>query len=148
MRRISLAASLMALFVLLLASCTDSTQGENVEIENYILSHNLTVTDTSGVKVAITTPGSVDRPSETSIIEMTYTGKYLDNTVFDKSPAGKTVKLKLSNMIEGLKSGLALLGKGGVGTIIIPSEKGYGGNPPFGIRKNAVLIYEVTVIDF
>jgi FKBP-type peptidyl-prolyl cis-trans isomerase FkpA len=51
-------------------------------------------------------------------------------------------------MINGLNIGLRYYGKGGKGTIFIPSSKGFGNNPPRGIRKNAVLIYRIHVLDF
>lgn len=128
--------------------CTDSTRGEEEDIQNYITTFNLDARDTLGIKVEFRNIGGTDRPLETSRVEMTYIGKYLDNTIFDKSPADQTVRLKVSNLIPGLQTGVRLFGKGGTGTIIIPSKSGYDDNPPFGVRKNAVLIYEITLIDF
>jgi len=128
--------------------CTDPTQGEEEDILKYVNTYGLNVTDTLGLKIEFAGAGNPDRPVETSVVEITYIGKYLDNTIFDKSPADQTAKLKVSSLIPGLQAGIRLFGKGGTGTIIVPSASGYGGNPPFGVRKNAVLVYEFTLIDF
>ena len=39
------------------------------------------------------------------------------------------------------------LGKGGIGTFIIPSTLGYGSNPPAGVESNSILILDVQVVD-
>lgn len=130
------------------STCTSTAEGEFEEIQSYLLNNNLSAEDTSGVYVAILLEGTKEKPVESSIIEMSYTGKYLDNTVFDKSPANDPIKVKLSALIDGLRYGISKFGKGGKGIILIPSALGYGNNPPYGIRKNAILIYEVNVINF
>jgi FKBP-type peptidyl-prolyl cis-trans isomerase FklB len=39
------------------------------------------------------------------------------------------------------------LERGDKATILLPSEQGYGGNPPAGIPLNAPLIFEVNLIE-
>jgi FKBP-type peptidyl-prolyl cis-trans isomerase FkpA len=135
-----------ALFII--SACSDSTESEKADIENYLNNLGWMATDTAGVYVVIEDPGTADRPTESSIVEMNYTAKYLDDTVFDESSSEKTIKIKLSTAINGLKFGLSRFGKDGKGTIIVPSALGYGNNPPFGVRKNAVLVYSVHVVNF
>jgi FKBP-type peptidyl-prolyl cis-trans isomerase FkpA len=136
----------LALFII--AACSDSTESEKADIQNYLNNLGWVATDTAGVYVVVENPGSADRPTESSIVEMAYTARYLDDTVFDQSPPEQTIKIKLSTAINGLKFGLSRFGKEGKGTIIVPSALGYGNNPPFGVRKDAVLIYTVHVINF
>jgi FKBP-type peptidyl-prolyl cis-trans isomerase len=38
--------------------------------------------------------------------------------------------------------------KGQKNTLLLPSALGYGNNPPPGIPKNAVLIFDVKLVDF
>lgn len=136
----------MALFII--AACSDSSESEQADIENYLNNLGWIATDTAGVYVVVENPGSADRPTESSIVEMAYTARYLDDSVFDESPPEQTIKIKLSTAINGLKFGLSKFGKGGKGTIIVPSALGYGNNPPFGVRKDAVLVYTVHVVNF
>lgn len=136
----------LALFII--AACSDGTESEKADIQNYLNNLGWIATDTAGVYVVVENPGSADRPTESSIVEMAYTARYLDDTVFDESPPDQTIKIKLSTAINGLKFGLSLFGKEGKGTIIVPSALGYGNNPPFGVKKDAVLIYTVHVVNF
>lgn len=136
----------LALFII--AACTDSTESEKADIQNYLNNLGWIATDTAGVYVVVENPGSADRPTESSIVEMAYTARYLDDIVFDESPPDQTIKIKLSTAINGLKFGLSRFGKEGKGTIIVPSALGYGNNPPFGVKKDAVLVYTVHVVNF
>lgn len=136
----------MALFII--AACSDSTESEKADIQNYLNNLGWIATDTAGVYVVVENPGSADRPTESSIVEMAYTARYLDDIVFDESPPDQTIKIKLSTAINGLKFGLSRFGKEGKGTIIVPSALGYGNNPPFGVKKDAVLVYTVHVVNF
>ncbi len=138
----------LILGLLITSACSNSDEVEKVDIQNYLNNLGWLPIDTAGVYVVIENHGSAERPAETNIVEMTYTARYLDDTVFDQSPPDQTIKIKLSTAISGLKIGLSKFGKEGKGTIIIPSALGYGNNPPFGVRKNAVLIYNVHVVNF
>ena len=129
-------------------SCTDNTNEDRITILNYLDSNGLVGIDTSGVFVVIQVPGSVEKPAETSSLRIKYTGYYIDGVVFDQSTGSDPVLLKLSSAVKGLRIGLRKFGKNSKGTILIPSDQGYANNPPFGIRHNAILIYDVEVLDF
>ena len=130
------------------SACSDLEDEDRITILNYLDTRNLVAIDTAGVYVVITKSGDQSRPSETSTIQFSYKGYYTDDIVFDQSPSEQIVSLKLSGVLEGLNYGLRKFGKKAEGTILIPSALGYGSNPPYGIRKNAILIYDVTVEDF
>jgi FKBP-type peptidyl-prolyl cis-trans isomerase FkpA len=53
----------------------------------------------------------------------------------------------LSGVIKGWQEGLQFFGKGGKGMLLVPSKMGYGSKPPAGIRVNAVLIFNIHLID-
>ena len=53
----------------------------------------------------------------------------------------------MNTAIAGLRGGLTIFGKNGSGKIYVPSTLGYGDSPPFGVRKNAILVYDVKILD-
>ena len=144
--RITLGFCILSLIVSL--SCTDNTDEDRISILNYLDSNGLVSKDTSGVFVVIQVPGGAEKPKETSTFRIKYTGYYMDGEIFDKSSGNDGVVLKLSSAVKGLRIGLGKFGKNSKGTILIPSGLGYANNPPFGIRHNAILIYDVEVLDF
>jgi FKBP-type peptidyl-prolyl cis-trans isomerase FklB len=100
-------------------------------------------------------------------ISTNYTGRLLNDVVFDTSIEAvarennifssqrRYVPLRFrtsSNnsppvVIPGFEYGLLQLERGDKATIIMPSEYGYGNNPPQGIPQNAPLIFEVELIE-
>lgn len=147
--------SVLALLILLSTgwwSCTkvDNTE-ETLKIGGYIDANNLNpIISPNGVYIALLEEGSSEKPSteNASTIIMKFDGKYLDNEVFDKTPEGDSTIVNLNTLIPGLKEGLTYFGRGSKGTIIIPSSLGFGSRPPRGMRKNAVLVFEVHLFDF
>ncbi len=99
----------------------------------------------SGLYYIITLPGNNEHPSSSDNVHISYTGSLLNGNIFDSNPSAT---FPLGQLIEGMKEGIALLGKGGVATFFIPSELGYGGNSKPGIPANSVLIFDVTLIGF
>lgn len=131
--------------MLLMFSCSSSD--DTFDIQTYLTENDLEAVDTLGVYVIVNERGTDTIPVDYGVkIELKYTGYYLDQTVFDSSE--DTVQLNLSTTLEGLKFGMRMFGKGGSGTIIVPSNLAFGGNPPRGMRSNAVLVYDISLIDF
>ncbi len=128
-------------------SCTGSIDSEASEIMKYIQSQNTTFIDTLGVWVQIDDRGQ-DTMKDGSKLLFEYEGSYLDESFFDKSTGATNNYIQLNSLIKGLRSGLKVFGKNGKGIILIPSESGFGANPPRGLRENASLIYNVTITDF
>ena len=128
-------------------SCSGGADPEIKDIENYIKSKNLTIIDTLGIYVAMDLRG-IDTIKPSSEVTLEYTGTYLDDEIFDMTPEGAPVVIKMSNIIKGLQLGLQLFGKKGEGTIIVPSNLGFAANPPRGIRNNATLVYKVKIDHF
>lgn len=133
--------------LVLLLSCSKEDQTFREEILNYLSAKEYNYVDTLGIWLVVQDPGNFEKPAESSIVTLEYTGQYLDNEIFDSSGSVPS-EIKLSSAIPGLKNGLQLLGKNARAIIIIPPGLGYGNNPPWGVRKNSVLVYNVHLLNF
>ncbi|MCC6411804.1 MAG: FKBP-type peptidyl-prolyl cis-trans isomerase [Saprospiraceae bacterium] len=102
----------------------------------------------SGIYYVISDPGSGGHPVSTSKVTVSYKGVYLDGVVFDQTDPGQTVEFTLGGLIEGWQIAIPLLEKGGEGRFWIPSELCYGSNPPQGVRKDAVMVFDIELVDF
>ena len=89
--------------------------------------------------------GSAERPTPANMVTVTYSGAYTDGEVFD---ANENISFPLANTIIGWQAGIPLIGKNGVIKLVIPPDLGYGPNPNNGIRKNAVLVFDVELHNF
>ena len=140
----------LAVAVCTWVSCNKDNQKDIDQslIEDYLENHGLTAESTSsGLHYIIIEPGNNEHPSASSTIDFIYTGKFLNDQVFDSSE-GLVVTYPLNGLIEGFKEGIPLLGKGGRAKLLVPSHLGYGENPPSGIPLNAVLVFDVELVDF
>jgi FKBP-type peptidyl-prolyl cis-trans isomerase FkpA len=137
----------LLLVVMLALSCSkDETQYRD-EIINYLVRKEYNYRDTLGIWIAVQDPGTFEKPSESSTVTIEYSAQYLDDTIFDTSGTVPS-ELKLSSAVPGLRNGIKLLGKNARAIIIIPPDQAYGNNPPWGVRKNAILIYNIHLLDF
>ena len=133
-----------------LPSCKleDQAEIDQEKIEQYLADNELTATrHSSGIYYRISTPGSGGSPSLTSTVTVKYKGYFLNNSIFDQT-TGNPIQFPLSNLIQGWQIAIPLLQKGGKGTFFIPSQLGYGSYPPQGIPANAVLIFDIELVDF
>lgn len=121
-------------------------------IDNYLKENNITAQSIeSGLRYVIETEGTGDYPQFGQTVKVHYTGTLLDGTKFDSSydrneplpfPIGRR------NVIRGWDEGIALLKKGGKGTLYIPSILAYGPRARSEeIKANSILKFEVELID-
>ena len=105
-------------------------------------------TSESGLSYRIINPGEEPRVQDNSSIEVNYVGRLTDGTVFDQTQ-GTPATFSPSGVIPGFAEGLKLLGKGGKAVLYIPGDLAYGANgvPQAGIGPNAMLIFDVEVVD-
>lgn len=142
---------LPALFLTLALACNKDKQAEfdRDAIQDYLDSNGLNATEhESGIFYIIEEPGSGGSPTLDSKITFRYKVYYLDGVVLDQTEGSETATYQLRDLIKGWHYAIPLLQKGGKGTFFIPSGLAYGGNPPLGVRPNAVLKFEVELVDF
>ncbi|PWK70855.1 FKBP-type peptidyl-prolyl cis-trans isomerase FkpA [Mucilaginibacter oryzae] len=99
--------------------------------------------DGSGVYYKMVTLGTGARPTLSSTIKVTYTGKLLDGTIFQSA----TITNPLSGLIQGWQSGLPYVRMGGRVILVIPSRAGYGNNAQSGIPANSVLVFTIDLLN-
>lgn len=101
-----------------------------------------------GLYYKITEDGKGDLPKEGQKVSAHYTGKLLDGTTFDSDKgAGFSFTLGQHQVIAGWDEAFALMHKGTKATLIIPSKLAYGTRGGGPIPANAVLIFDVELVD-
>ena len=116
-------------------------------IEQYLEDNMLIANSTqTGLHYIIEDEGDMTSAELCDNINIGYTGYLVNGNVFDSSPE---ISFPLSNLIFGWQEGIPLFGKGGRGTLLIPSYLGYGSqSPSSAIPPNSVLIFDIIVNDF
>lgn len=115
-------------------------------IEEYISDNQLNAQSTSsGLYYVINKAGSADHPTAYSTITVAYKGYLLNGDVFDENLA---FTYGLSNLIQGWKEGIPLIGRNGKIKLLVPSALGYGSQAQIGIPANSVLVFDITLYDF
>ena len=131
------------------APCTPKTvASEEPTIVGYASSSGINATrDSSGVYYKIDSLGSGPAPDINSKVFITYTGKLLNGTVFDRQAIAAQTGYQLGSLIRGLQIGLPLIKKGGGIKLIIPSSLAFGCNGYGGVPPNAIVQYDVQLVD-
>ena len=109
------------------------------------------ITTDSGLKYIVTEPGEGDTPTNGTRVTVHYTGKFLDDRVFDSSVSrGKPIVFEVGTgrVIKGWDEALLTMKKGEKRTLIIPPELGYGASGRGPIPPNSVLVFDVELVDF
>jgi FKBP-type peptidyl-prolyl cis-trans isomerase len=97
----------------------------------------------SGLMYKIIEPGYQRHPNEGSVVEVKYTGKLIDNSVFDSQDNSV---FYLSQLIYGWREGLKMLQDGGRIELVIPYELGYGTEGSAAIPPYSVLRFDVRLV--
>lgn len=142
-------------FLIFLALCS-CDRGERIltdnieEIEQYLEDNNLSAQRTdSDLFYIIEEEGNGEFPNINDEVTVDYHGYFPNGEVFDSSvDRGTPATFPLSRVISGWQEGIPLFSKGGKGVLLIPSHLAYGEDGPPGIPDNAVLIFDVDLIDF
>jgi FKBP-type peptidyl-prolyl cis-trans isomerase len=101
----------------------------------------------SGLQYKVITEGTGDNPTPEDVVEVHYTGKLIDGTVFDSSvERGQPVKFPLNGVIPGWTEGLQLMKPGAKYMFYIPSSLAYGDRGTGPIPGGATLIFEVELL--
>ncbi len=112
-------------------------------VQNYLASQSITnaTQHCSGLFYIIDNLGSGNTPKDCSAIDVTYSGKLTNGTVFD---SGNFQSL-LKNLIIGWRNGLPLIKALGKIRLFIPPNLGYGSQANGPIHANSILIFTIDL---
>lgn len=102
----------------------------------------------SGLQYEVLTEGSGPKPEASDQVEVHYTGKLIDGTVFDSSvERGQPATFGVTQVIPGWVEALQLMNAGSKWRLFIPSDLAYGPNGAGGvIGPNQTLIFDVELL--
>jgi FKBP-type peptidyl-prolyl cis-trans isomerase len=116
------------------------------EIQDYLKANNLNAQKTdSGLYYIIDSVGTGLQPTRSDNVIVSYTGKFTNGKVFDKSTEFGYA-FNLNSIIYGMSEGISMMKEGGESTLIIPSRLGYGNSEWGAIPAGSVLIFDVKLI--
>ncbi|MGN6618027.1 MAG: FKBP-type peptidyl-prolyl cis-trans isomerase [Ilyomonas sp.] len=121
---------------------------EESQIVAYATANNINATkDSSGLYYQIIDSGTGVKPTITSKVFISYTGKFLNGTGFDQQSDPSKTGWTLSRLIQGWQIGLPLIRKGGHIKLIIPSALAYGCVGQGSIPPNEILFFDINLTD-
>lgn len=102
----------------------------------------------SGLQYEVLTEGDGAQPTDKDQVEVHYTGKLIDGTVFDSSvDRGVPATFGVTQVIPGWVEALQLMKAGSKWRLYIPSQLAYGPQGAGGvIGPNATLIFDVELL--
>lgn len=102
----------------------------------------------SGLQYEVLESGKGDSPKASDNVEVHYTGKLIDGTVFDSSvERGVPASFGVTQVIPGWVEALQLMHEGDKWRLYIPSDLAYGPNSAGGvIGPNMTLIFDVELL--
>lgn len=102
----------------------------------------------SGLQYEVLESGKGDSPKASNNVEVHYTGKLIDGTVFDSSvERGVPASFGVTQVIPGWVEALQLMHEGDKWRLYIPSDLAYGPNGAGGvIGPNMTLIFDVELL--
>ncbi len=145
---------LLSLLVIGISSCQRSpvdavkqATTDDALIKAYITANKITaIKDPSGLYYAVVSTGKGAYPTVKSTVNVTYTGKLLNGSVFAPTSA---LSSPLDSFIQGWQVGVTHINPGGTVLLLIPSAMGYGESSPAAtIPANAVLAFTIKLTGF
>jgi FKBP-type peptidyl-prolyl cis-trans isomerase len=105
-------------------------------------------TTESGLQYEVITTGKGPSPKKTDKVKVHYHGTFVDGKVFDSSVEAKEpASFKVNEVIPGWTEALQLMKVGDKWRLSVPSDLAYGPSGRGPIPPNAVLIFEVELLD-
>lgn len=102
----------------------------------------------SGLQYKVIEEGTGPSPKGDEVVVVNYKGTLIDGTEFDSSyKRNQPTEFPVSGVIPGWTEGLKMMKKGGKAIFYVPPELGYGDRSRQNIPSNAVLIFEVQLLD-
>jgi len=82
------------------------------------------------------------------MVQVNYTGKLLNGTVFDSNAqSGKPFEIQLNQVIPGWTEGLQKINVGGKIRLYIPPSLAYGDSGQQGIPPASALVFDIELLD-
>lgn len=123
---------------------------EQMQRDQYLRNNGINVEPTaSGLYYIETEKGTGKKAMPGNTVNVHYTGRLLDGTVFDSSiERGQpfSFRLGVGQVIKGWDEGIAMMNEGGKATLIIPSEIAYGSRDSGSIPPYSTLVFDVELI--
>ncbi|MBL1375989.1 FKBP-type peptidyl-prolyl cis-trans isomerase [Zobellella iuensis] len=102
----------------------------------------------SGLQYEVLTQGEGEQPAAEDVVTVHYVGTLVDGTQFDSSvDRGEPASFPLNQVIPGWTEGVQLMPVGSKYKLFIPADLAYGESGAGTIPGNAVLIFEVELLD-
>lgn len=125
---------------------------EQQAVKSYLDSNNVysASKDPAGFYYEVYEDGDGSNPNLCSQVELSYTGRLINGTVFEQ----KSTAFTLGSSIEGLKKGIRHIKKGGRMKLYIPPTLAYGSkeikdeNGKVIIPSNSILIFDISLTTF
>jgi FKBP-type peptidyl-prolyl cis-trans isomerase FkpA len=130
--------------------CTNKTpESEEAAILAYAASKNYNVLrHPSGMYYEVVQPGNGAIPLPTSRVYVTYTGRLISSdAIFDSQTNHTLTGWVLETLIPGWQLGLPIIAVGGKIRLIVPSSLAYGCRPYQTLPGDAVLFFEIDLVD-
>jgi FKBP-type peptidyl-prolyl cis-trans isomerase FkpA len=152
---------------LILFSCNDSSDDLHKEKEmrllrQYLELNNITAEPvSSGLYYIPVSEGAGDKPGKDHWVIIRYTGKLINDKVFDTTDEALALTSKIhsnaalygnrrlymgSMAVQGVMEGLMMMREGGTATLIIPSHLGHGSNSTGLIPSYSTLVYDIELV--
>lgn len=145
-RAINGIVGILALLLIMSCSSDDQSSGPSLlDLETYLTNLRVTPNFTnSGLGYIVEDAGDNMMPSSSSTVKIVATGMLTNNQQV-LTTTGSYINLCNTQIIEGLREGLELIGEGGRIRLFIPSELGFGELGADGIPPGADLIFDVEL---
>jgi len=120
-------------------------------LKAYIDSNHITTTpDSRGFFYSIDFAASTDtaHPTTCSSVSATYTGTFLNGTVFDSTGADRPVSFNLSATIAGWQEAIPLMNSNANMILYLPPSLAYGASGYSSIPGNSYLIFKIKLLGF
>jgi FKBP-type peptidyl-prolyl cis-trans isomerase len=104
----------------------------------------------SGLMFHIIQNGYGKRPEATDSVKVYYTGRLINNVIFDGTSPGLPATFRLNSVIPGWIEAMQLMREGDHWQVVIPPNLGYGvrGSPDGGqaVPPNQVLVFDLKLL--
>lgn len=102
---------------------------------------------TSGLQFKSIVEGSGKQASDTSFVKVNYTGRLLNDTIFDSSiERGEPAVFNLRGVIPGFAEGIKMMKEGGKAELVIPARLAYGDGEAGSIPPASCIKFEVELV--